>query len=318
VAPLSTAALAPGTHSITVAYAATPDFNASTSAKLSQVVTATDTASPTAVMISSSANPATSGQTITLTANVVPVNPSQNSLTGTVSFFDGTALLGTAPLSSSGLATITTSALTVGTHAITARFAGGGVAAPSQSSAFNQVINNSAFPTPVSFIIGVNSTTISTGQTTNLLVKVSPVNGFNQPVQLACANLPAAASCTFAGTTIPAGGGATTMKITTKAPGPCGSALSYGQAQTSALPYAGPVLAGMLVFFLPKRHRAMKGLLTLLAMCGFMAMTGCGACTDLGTLPGSYTIQVTGTSQGTSQLSSQVTVTQQVQITVTE
>jgi hypothetical protein len=49
-------------------------------------------------------------------------------------------------------------------------------------------------------------------------------------------------------------------------------------------------------------------------MCGAIAITGCGACTDLGTRPGTYTIQITGTSAS----SAQVTVTQNVQITVTE
>jgi hypothetical protein len=44
-------------------------------------------------------------------------------------------------------------------------------------------------------------------------------------------------------------------------------------------------------------------------------MTGCGACTNLGTRPGTYTIQVTGISMGGS---NHVTVTQNVQVTVTE
>jgi hypothetical protein len=50
-------------------------------------------------------------------------------------------------------------------------------------------------------------------------------------------------------------------------------------------------------------------------MCtALLTISGCGACTNLGTRPGSYTIQVTGTSMGNSP----ITVTQTIQITVTE
>jgi drug/metabolite transporter (DMT)-like permease len=167
-------------------------------------------------------------------------------------------------------------------------------------------------PTPVSFIIAAGSTSVETGGSTSIPVRVSPENGFNQSVQLTCANLPTQATCTFAASTIAAGGGTTTMKLATMAPSPCGSTTPYGQ--TSSLPYTGPVLAGLLIFLLPKRRRALKTLVTLIAMAGVIAITGCGACTDLGTRPGTYTIQITGTSMG----SNQITVTQNVQITVTE
>jgi hypothetical protein len=68
----------------------------------------------------------------------------------------------------------------------------------------------------------------------------------------------------------------------------------------------------LFVLFLPgKRRRRIKGLLVaLLTLCGMATLSWCGACTDLGTKPGSYTIRVMGTS-GAS------VVTTKVQVTVT-
>ncbi len=311
-AVLTTSALTAGTHSIAAVYNATRNFNAAASPTVSLVITPATNAAATAIMISSSANPAPAGQTLTLTANVVTTTQSTLIPTGTVTFIDGNTVLGTATLNPSGLATFTTSTLAAGTHGISASYAGNAAAAPSLSSVFLEVITPGSLPTPVSFIIGAGSTSVETGGSANILVRVSPENGFNQAVQLTCANLPAQATCTFAASTIAAGGGTTTMKLTTLAPADCGSSTPYGQS--SSLPYTGPVLAGLLIFLLPKRRRALKGLLILLAMTGALTMTGCGACTNLGTRPGTYTIQITGTSLG----SNQVTVTQSVQITVTE
>ena len=50
----------------------------------------------------------------------------------------------------------------------------------------------------------------------------------------------------------------------------------------------GTTVAALLVLFIPgKRRRAIKGLLVaLIALCGMATLSGCGACTDLGTKPG--------------------------------
>ena len=71
-------------------------------------------------------------------------------------------------------------------------------------------------------------------------------------------------------------------------------------------------MAALLVLFIPgKRRRGIKGLLVaLIALCGMFTLSGCGACTDLGTKPGSYTLRVIGTSGGN-------VVTTKVQVTVT-
>ena len=314
-AVLATSGLTPGNHTLSAIYAATQNFNAVTTNSVFQIITGSATAIPTALMISSSANPAVGDQTITLSANVVTTGTGAQIPSGVVTFLDNGIILGTATLNPSGLASFNTSSLAAGAHIIKANYAGDGVSSASSSAAFGQVVTAASGPGNASFLIGVASASVATGGSINVLVKVAPVNGFNQAVQLTCGNLPRAASCIFATNTVVAGGGSTTLKLTTLSPRDCGSSITYDQSasnRTAVLPYGVPFLAGMLVFFLPRRRRAWRGLLTLVAMGGFIAMTGCGACTDLGTRPGTYTIQITGKSMGTTP----VTVTQIVQVTV--
>jgi hypothetical protein len=127
-------------------------------------------------------------------------------------------------------------------------------------------------------------------------VAVAPQMGYMQPVQLSCADLPSEAACTFAAHTIPAGGGTTTLQLSTAAPRACSMADSG--STTASLQFAGTTFAALIVLFLPgKRRRAIRSLLVgLIVLCGMATVSGCGACTDLGTKPGSYTIRVIGTS----------------------
>jgi manganese oxidase len=69
-------------------------------------------------MLTSSANPVTQGQSVTLTAAVSPATA-----TGTVTFYDGVTVLGTSTLNS-GKATLTVSTLSAGTHSLAATYNG--------------------------------------------------------------------------------------------------------------------------------------------------------------------------------------------------
>ncbi|MFE2750328.1 Ig-like domain repeat protein, partial [Streptomyces scopuliridis] len=71
---------------------------------------------PTTTALTSAPDPSVFGEAKTLTATVTS---SSGTPTGTVSFFDGATLLGTGTLSG-GVATFTTSALSVGSHPLTA------------------------------------------------------------------------------------------------------------------------------------------------------------------------------------------------------
>ncbi len=121
VASFTTSSLAVGTQSITAVYSGDTNFTISTSSAVSQIV---NLASSTTAL-TSSANPSTSGQSVTFTATVAAVSPGSGTPTGTVNFLDGTTTIGTdIALNSSGVATIATSTLTAGTHSITAVYSG--------------------------------------------------------------------------------------------------------------------------------------------------------------------------------------------------
>jgi hypothetical protein len=97
------------------------------------------TLSPTTTALSSSLNPATAGQNVTLTATVS--SSATGTPTGTVSFYDGSSLLGSGTLSASDVATFTTSSLSATSHSITANYSGNSVFAGSTSAALSEQIN---------------------------------------------------------------------------------------------------------------------------------------------------------------------------------
>jgi len=69
-------------------------------------------------LVSSSANPSVSGQSVTFTATVTAKSPGGATPTGTVTFKDGLSTLDTGTLNSSSQARFMTSTLAVGSHSI--------------------------------------------------------------------------------------------------------------------------------------------------------------------------------------------------------
>src|SRR5947209_5293178 len=84
-------------------------------------------ATSTTVTLSSSPNPSTFGQKVTITAQVSSTAP-----TGKVTFFDGVTILGIAGVSG-GQASLTTTMLSSGVRLLTAYYAGDSVYSPSTS-----------------------------------------------------------------------------------------------------------------------------------------------------------------------------------------
>ena len=105
----------------------------------------TNTKAPTTTAVSSSLNPSNLGQSVTFTATVTSSSgPSFGTPSGTVQFKDGGTNLGpAATLNGSGVAQFTTSALTAGSHTITADYSGDGTFLTSTGTLSpNQVVNN--------------------------------------------------------------------------------------------------------------------------------------------------------------------------------
>ena len=104
-----------GSHTITAVYSGDANFaggSGTTPEAVSQARTTTG--------LDASPSTSTAGQTVTFTATVTSA---AGAPTGTVTFEDGTTVLGTAPLNA-GVATFAISTLAVGSHTITAAYSG--------------------------------------------------------------------------------------------------------------------------------------------------------------------------------------------------
>ena len=95
----------------------------------------------TTTTLNAAPNPSVPGQVVTCTATVTSASGTP---TGTVTFRDGTTILGTGTLNGAGQASFTTGGLSLGTHAMTAEYGGSANFAPSASSAVDLVIRPSS------------------------------------------------------------------------------------------------------------------------------------------------------------------------------
>jgi len=126
----------------------------------------TGTCSSTTVALTSSPNPSAFGQTVTLTATVSP-----SAATGSVVFMDGgsTTPLGTSSLSGS-VAILTTEALTVGTHALTADYSGDSTYGGATSVPLAQTVAQAGTST----VLTADPGPWTPGQTVSFTATVSP------------------------------------------------------------------------------------------------------------------------------------------------
>ncbi|MGO8696305.1 MAG: beta strand repeat-containing protein, partial [Limisphaerales bacterium] len=137
MASFSTSALsASGSpHSMTAVYSGNSTFAGSSSSVLLQSVLTSTT------ILTTSQNPAAAGSVVTFTATV---SGSGGTPTGTVVFYDGTSSLGNGTLNGSGVAALSTAALSVGgsPHSITAIYGGNSTFGGSSSGVLSQSILN--------------------------------------------------------------------------------------------------------------------------------------------------------------------------------
>src|SRR3989441_982531 len=166
-ASLTVSTLATGNHSLTAVYSGSPSFLGSTSPVVTQAVNLLNTSTS----LTSTPNPSTTGQAVTLTATVTAVAPPTGVPTGTVTFSDGATVLGTATLVN-GSASISISTLAAGSHPLTAAYGGSATFAASTSAVVTQVVNPpAAAATTTSLTSTPNPST--TGQTVTLTPTVT-------------------------------------------------------------------------------------------------------------------------------------------------
>src|SRR5581483_3932987 len=140
-AQFTTPTLSVGSHSVTATYSGDTNYQGSTSTPLSQVVNRSGIAS---VGINSDANPSSFNMTVTFTAFITPQYNGWT--TGTVTFLDGTTVIGSSSVTNNSAA-ITTNSLAVGSHSITASYSGDSNFDSGTSFVLSQNVNPAASTT---------------------------------------------------------------------------------------------------------------------------------------------------------------------------
>jgi len=152
-------------------------------------------AAATTTTLTSSATSVATGQVLTLTAVVAAASGGTVTPTGSVTFMDGSKILGSGALDASGKTTFPTSSLAQGAHSLSAVYGGSTAFAGSSSSAVTVQVGTSA----QDFSASANPTslTLAAGASGTLALTVTPLNGSTQTVTVSCGGLPANATCGF-------------------------------------------------------------------------------------------------------------------------
>ncbi len=140
-AGLSISTLKVGTDAIKATYSGDSNFKPSTSSALSQVVGK----ATTTTTLASSQNPSNVGQPVIFSATVTPGFSATP--TGSVSFYNGSAKIGSATLSG-GIANFATATLPANTDSITAVYAGSSSFATSTSNVVSQTVGSGTYLYP--------------------------------------------------------------------------------------------------------------------------------------------------------------------------
>ena len=164
-ATLSSAALTGGSHNLIAVYGGDSSYNGSTGATLFQAVTRR----ASATTVTSGSNPVSVGTPVTFTAIVT-----ESQSTGTVTFKDGTTVIGTGTLIG-GTTTCSSSALAAGSHSITAVYSGDGNSDLSTSAAYSQTVNK--ITTSTSVLSGSNPSAYGAGVTFTATVTPGAATG---------------------------------------------------------------------------------------------------------------------------------------------
>ena len=283
IATFTTSTLTIGSHPITASYGGDSGYNAATSAVLTQVVGKIPTV--TTITVSAPAQLLHTG--VTFTANVTAPSPNA---TGTVTFMEGTTVLGSSPISANGgvvvslttnaNAAFATTALVTGPHQIVAVYSGDSTFLPSTSTPVTNIVED--FSNTNS---GPASQTVASGKATTYNFTLAPVGAttFLSDVTVALDGLPAGSTYTFTPATIKAGSGSTQVVLNVQT----GSSLSArnqvphnDSAPDRRLPITVAMLGLVGLGTLRKlRHKMPRALLLLLLTLGSLlpiaALSGC-------------------------------------------
>ncbi|HEX3794495.1 MAG TPA: Ig-like domain-containing protein [Acidimicrobiales bacterium] len=196
-------ALTVGSHSFSAVYLGEFDYAGSTSSTVSEGVSLIGTS--TAVV--SSLNPSTFGASVTFTATVTPASNAGPGPSGTVTFSDGSTVLGSAPValvSGKYVATLSETSFAVGTHNISASYSGApNYSGSSTASALAQIVSKDGSKIAAQAATSANSMTATLTSTQGVPIAGQTLT-FTSGSTALCSAVTAAngtATCTATGLT---------------------------------------------------------------------------------------------------------------------
>jgi hypothetical protein len=302
VATFSDSALPAGSYSMTAVYLGNSNDATSTSPAVSETVGTI----PTTTVLGTVTNSGTNSEVI-LVATVVSEGTGM-APTGTVTFYNGTASLGTETLDSSGVAIAAPNFVSGTNYNVDAVYNGDA----SHSASTSQMVSVAGTAgSGIGFTVTVTPATVSVESSQNITVNVTvtSIGSSTDTVDLGCASLPSVVNCHFASVSLnlPAGGTVSTqLTIDTNNPLSGGTTAMNRRAGAGRFSLAGlflPLSLGFGGIFWRLRRRN-PGIFTIalilvLTAAAFVA-TGCNSFSQASAAPGTYVIQVTGTGTTTN------------------
>jgi len=253
----------------------------------------------TAITLSSSAASLAFGQTETLTATLKATLSGRPTPTGTVAFYDGTALLSSVPVSGASAA-YSANALAVGSHSITAVYSGDSNFNPNTSAATSVAVT--ALAPAFTLTANPGSVSVAVGQQAVATLTLTANATFSGSISFTCSGLPANAGCTVnpAQVTLAAGS-------TEEATVVIGTTTSAANTSPQSAPFSeymcGLSLAGLFCCFgLRRFNRRLFSMLGLLFVVSAMAgLSGCASGNGIKKVAkGTYTATITATPSSSS------------------
>ena len=287
-APPAGTVLSIGPHTLTATFTPvdTTDYLTGTATVVQTVIPATPV-----VTLTASANPVFLSNPATFTATL---SYSATAPAGTVVFYDGTTQIGSGAVTA-GLATLTTSALTTGVHAITAVYSGDGSYTSATSGALQETVED--FTLTLQGGSAGGTVTVPFGGMAAYVFVITPVGGATLPgaVSPSVAGLPTGMTAAFSPATVAANSATTDVLLQVRPPG-------QTALQTARRPIGGsslPVALGLIL--LPFAGRLRNSAyrwrrLTVLVLAGAALAVGLTGCLFTSATPQPFSLTVTAAS----------------------
>jgi hypothetical protein len=287
--PAAGTVLAVGQHTLSAVFSPIDetDYSPATATVTLTVVPAIPT-----ITVAPSPNPAFLSNAVAITATILSPGGTPS---GTVAFYDGETQLGSTALNS-GTAVFATSALTMGTHAITAVYSGDANYQLSRSISIMETIED--FSIAVAAGSAGAPPTVNPGGSAEFSLVVSPVGGAMMAgaLSLSAEGLPPTGTVEFSPAVVAANSGSTSITMNVKTPSLASTQSERNPLGNGAIPMA---LGLVLLPFASRLRKARQRWIpmVLLSIAGAalaLGLTGCGG--GVTYTPRTFSITVAATS----------------------